>query len=196
MALLSEGVAQELAEMHVFSELLKRGVAVYRSVGGNDATALVRHPDGEVLELKIRTNCIGEDGESSVFKTVEYKPDRTSFMLCVVLEGQEIEEVWVFPSMVFYAYSSSSRGKVKNRLLDLESGEKKYDAPLREYLRGFRNRWRLITEYPDFREMLTSPEGFMDLEDLVSAQAAFEEPEEDKVPWEEYVRSVSEQVSD
>ena len=194
MALLTEKVAQEIAEIHVFGELLKRGVAVYRSVAGDDATALARHPDGDVLELKIRTNCEGEDRESSVFKTAEYRPDRLSFVMCVFLEDRSVAEVWVFPSMVFYAYSSRSRGKVKTRSLDLESGEQKYDAPLREYLRGFRNRWSLLTDYPEFREFMTSPEGFEDLEDIVTAQAAFEEPEEDKIPWEEYVRSVSEQV--
>lgn len=182
MSLLTDRMAQEIAEMHVFSELLKRGLPVYRSVGDDDATALARHPDGDVLELKVRTNSGGEDRESSVFKTAECRPDRLSFVMCVYLEDQSVEEVWIFPSMVFYAYSSRSRGKVKTRSLDLESGVQKYNAPLREYLRGFRNRWNLLTDYPTFREFMTSPEGFEDLEDIVTAQAAFEEPDEDKTP--------------
>ena len=194
MALLARKIAQEIAEMHVFSELLKRGLPVYRAVGDDDGIALARHPHGDVLELKIRTNCEDEDRESSVFTTGEYRPDRLSFVMCVFLENRSVAEVWIFPSMVFYAYSSRSRGKVKTRSLDLESGEQKYCAPFREYLRGFRDRWSLLTDFPAFRELMTSPEGFEDLEDIVTAQAAFEEPDEDKIPWEEYVRSVSEKV--
>lgn len=194
MALLTEHVAQEIAEMHVFSELLKRGVAVYRPVAEDDATALARHPDGEVLELKIRANCIGEDGDSLLFKTAEYKPDRSSFVICVVLESQGVEEVWVFPSMVFYAYSNRSRGKVKNRSLDLESGEKKYGSPLQEHLRGFCNRWSLITDYPEFRDLMTSPEGYEDLEDIVTMLEATENPLDEGIPWEEYVAGIPDKV--
>ena len=86
MALLTPRVAQEIAEMHVFSELLKRGLPVYRAVGDDDTTALARHSGGDVLELKIRTNREGEDGESSVFRAAEYRPDRLSFVACVFVE--------------------------------------------------------------------------------------------------------------
>lgn len=196
MALLTGKVAQEIAEMHVFSELLKRRLAVYRPVAEEAATALARHPEGQVLELKIRTNCGSEDTKSSVFKTAEYKPDRTSFVLCVVMGDQGAEEVWVFPSMVFYAYASRSRGKVKNLFLDLNSGEKKYDTPLRDYLRGFKNRWSLIADFPEFCDLMTSPEGFEDLEDIVTAQESFEQPEDEKTSWEEYVRSIPKALSD
>ena len=194
MALLTERVAQEIADMHVFSELLKRGMNVFRSMAEDDATALVRHPDGDVLELKVRTNCEGGDKESSVFKTAEYRPDRFSFVVCVFLEHRNVAEVWVFPSMVFYVYSSLSRGKVRTRSLDLESGEQKYYAPLREYLRGFRSRWSLLANYPEFRELMTSPEGFEDLEDIVTMEEATEHPPEEGIPWDEYVASISEPV--
>ena len=86
MALLTPKVAQEIAELHVFSELLKQGLPVYRAVGDDDTTALARHSGGDVLELKIRTNCEGEDGESSVFKAAESRPDRLSFVVCVFVE--------------------------------------------------------------------------------------------------------------
>jgi len=194
MSLLTDRMAQEIAEMHVFSELLKQGLPVYRSVGDDDATALARHPDGDVLELKIRTNCGGENRESSVFKTAEYRPDRLSFVICVFLEDLSVAEAWIFPSMVFFAYSSRSRGKVKARSLDLESGEQKYNGPLREYLRGFRNRWNLLTDYPTFRECMTAPEGYEDLEDIVTMEEATEHPPEEGIPWEEYFVSIPETV--
>ena len=42
---------------------------------------------------------------------------------------------------------------------------------------------------------MDSPEGYVDLEDLVTAKESFEQPEENKIPWEEYVSSVSDKVS-
>ena len=84
---------------------------------------------------------------------------------------------------VFYAYSTTAGGKHKSRRLDLDSGESKYDVPLGDYLRGFRNRWELIADYAEYRRFMTSPEGCLDLKDLVTAREAFENPEAEKTPF-------------
>ena len=195
MALHKGQIAREIAEMHVFSELLKRGVAVYRPVVDADVNALAKLSDGQVLELIIKSSAEAERKGPRQFQMPDYRPSPNLFVLCVTVQDAQVEAVWTFPSMVFYAYSTGSGGKRKMRNLDLDSGEEKYDAPLWEYLRGFRNRWGLITEYANYRKFMTSPEGFEDLEDIVTAKESFESPEDEKIPWEEYVRSVAEKVS-
>ena len=195
MALHKEQIAQEIAEMHVFSELLKQGVAVYRPVVDADVSALAKLPDGQVLELIIKSSAGAERKGPRQFQMPNYRPSPNLFILCVIVQDAQVEAVWIFPSMVFYAYSTGSGGKRKMRNLDLDSGEKKYDAPLGEYLRGFRNRWELITDFAEFRGFMNSPEGYKDLEDIVTMKEAVEAPEEERVPWEEYVRSIPETVS-
>ena len=179
-------MAGEIAELHVFSELLKRGVAVYKPLVDEGLDALARLPDGQVLELKIMT--AGQEQPPRRFQTLDYRPKPEFFILCADFSEDETPKVWVFPSMVFYAYSTGVRGKHKARCLDLDSGEEKYDVPLWEYLCGFRNRWELITDFAEYRKLMTSPEGFEDLEDILTAREAFEQPDEEKVPWEEYAR--------
>ena len=193
--MITKQVAGEIGELFVFSELLKRDVAVYKPLVDNGLDALVRLSSGQVLELQIKTAGGAGSKGPRWFQMPDYRPSLNLFILCVTVQDAQVEAVWAFPSMVFYAYSTGSGGKRKMRNLDLDSGEKKYDAPLREYLRGFRNRWELITEYANYRKFMTSPEGFEDLEDIVTAKESFESPEDEKIPWEEYVRSVAEKVS-
>ena len=100
----------------------------------------------------------------------------------------EVEEVWVFPSMVFYAYASGSRGKTRD--LNLDSGKRKYSNPLTDHLCGFRNRWELISNYEEWRSFMTSTEGLEDLEDILAAKEAQESPEEERMSFDEYVRSL------
>ena len=195
MALHKEQIAREIAEMHVFSELLKQGVAVYRPVVDADVNALAKLSDGQVLELIIKSSAGAERKGPRQFQMPDYRPSPNLFVLCVTVQDAQVEAVWTFPSMVFYAYSTGSGGKRKMRNLDLDSGEEKYDAPLWEYLRGFRNRWELITDFAEFRGFMNSPEGYKDLEDIVTMKEAVEAPEEERVTWEEYVRSIPKTVS-
>ena len=195
MALHKEQIAREIAEMHVFSELLKQGVAVYRPVVDADVNALAKLSDGQVLELIIKSSAGAERKGPRQFQMPDYRPSPNLFVLCVTVQDAQVEAVWTFPSMVFYAYSTGSGGKRKMRNLDLDSGEEKYDAPLWEYLRGFRNRWELLTDFAEFRGFMNSPEGYKDLEDIVTMKEAVEAPEEERVTWEEYVRSIPKTVS-
>ncbi len=100
----------------------------------------------------------------------------------------EVEEVWVFPSMAFYAYASGSGSKTCD--LNLDSGKRKYGNPLTGHLCGFRNRWELISNYEEWRSLMTSPEGFEDLEDTLAVKEAQESPEEERMSFDEYVRSL------
>ena len=178
MALLTERVAQEIAEMHVFSELLKRGVEVYRPVAEGAADTLLKTGKGVVLELLL--NCSPKG--TGTFAVAEYLPDKKRFIVCVEFDESDNPVSWVFPSLVFAAYSS---GPARNglRKLNLDGGRRKYfGKPLRDYIRCFLNRWELISDYHYYRRFMNSPEGYEDLEDILLMLLAEEEPETDEHP--------------
>lgn len=163
--MITKQAAGEIGELFVFSELLKRGIEVYRPLVDEGLDALLRLPDGHVLELQVKSAGLAGGKHPRWFQMPAFSPSPNFFIICVTFVNEEVEEVWVFPSMVFYAYAA---GKVdKTRDLDLKSGRRKYGEPLWDYLRGFRNRWELIIDYDYFRKFMTSPEGYEDLEDML-----------------------------
>ena len=186
-------MAGEIGELYVFRELLKRGIEVYKPLVDEGLDALLRLPSGDVLELQIKSAGGAGGKDPRWFQMPSFTPRPEFFILCVTFLNEEVEEVWVFPSMVFYAYASGAKQKIRD--LNLESGIRKYGEPLQDYLRGFRNRWELITEYAEYRKFMDSPEGYKDMEDIVTMKEAMEDPEEEGIPWEEYVRSIPETVS-
>ena len=192
--MITRQVASEIGELHVFRELLKLGIAVYRPLVDEGLDALLRLPDGQVIEVQIKSAGEADRKHLRWFQMPSFEPKANFFILGVTFVEDEVAEVWVFPSMVFHAYASGANDKIRD--LDLESGVRKYGEPLREYLRGFRNRWELIVDYGQYRNLMNSPEGYKDLEDIVTAMASFEEPEEGKTSWEEYASSIPDALSD
>ena len=180
-------MAGEIAELHVFSELLKRGVAVYKPLVDEGLDALARLPDGEVIELQIKSAGGSGGKDPRWFQMPSFTPRPNFFILCATFLDSEVAEVWVFPSMVFHAYAAGSEDKLRD--LNLERGIKKYGEPLRDRLCGFRNRWELITDFAEYRKLMTSPEGFEDLEDIVTMKEEMESPDAERLTYEEYVRS-------
>ena len=178
MALLTEKVAQEIAEMHVFSELLKRGVTPYAPVAEDTADALLKTDKGVVLELSVNCSRKGD----GTFAVPEYRPDKKRFIVCVEFDDSDNPAGWVFPSLVFHAYSAGPNKKGL-RKLNLDGGRRKYfGEPLRDYIRGFLNRWELISDYHYYRRFMNSPDGYEDLEDILLMLLAVEEPETDEEP--------------
>ena len=155
----------EIGELFVFGELLKRGVKVYKPLVDEGLDALLRLSDGCVLELQIKSAGGAGGKDPRWFQMPAFSPSPDFFVICVTLINEEVEEVWVFPSMVFYAYAAGKEDKTRD--LNLETGVREYGDPLRDYLRGFRNRWELITDYDYFKKFMTSPEGYEDLEDML-----------------------------
>ena len=102
----NEPIAGQLAEYHVFSELLKRGVAIYQPLVNEGIDALVRLLDGQILELAIKSVSVPAEQRPRRFQMPDYQPRPEFFIVCVDLsEGTENIQTWVFPSLVFYAYS-------------------------------------------------------------------------------------------
>ena len=192
--MMTKQAAGQIGELFVFSELLKRGMAVYKPLVDDGLDALARLPDGQTLELQIKSAGGAGGKDPRWFQMAPFTPKSNLFILCVTFLGEAVEEVWVFPSMVFHAYADGKEDKTRD--LNLESGIRKYGEPLRDYLRGFRNRWELITNYHEYREFMTSPEGYENLEDIVTALESIEEPDDQKISWEEYVRSIPQALSD
>lgn len=191
--MITKQMAGEIGELYVFRELLKRGIEVYKPLVDEGLDALLRLPSGDLLELQIKSAGGAGSKDPCWFQMPSFTPRPEFFILCVSFLNEEVEEVWVFPSMVFYAYAAGAKQKIRD--LNLESGIRKYGGPLRDYLRGFRNRWELITEYGEYRKFMDSPEGYKDMEDIVTMKEAMENPEEEGIRWEEYVRSVPDTVS-
>ena len=178
MSLLTEKVAREIAEMYVFSELLKRSVTPYASVAGGSADALLKTDTGVVLDLSTYCSRKGD----GTFAVPDFRPDKKRFIVCVEFDDRDIPEGWVFPSLVFHAYSIGPNKKGL-RILDLDGGRRKYlGKPLRDYIRGFLNRWELISDYHYYRRFMNSPQGYEDLEDVLLMRLVEEEPETDEEP--------------
>lgn len=188
--------AGQIGELHVFSELLKRGVGVYKPLVDDGLDALARLSNGETIELQIKSAAGAGGTYTRWFSVREFDPRPNFFIVCVTCVVGNIEEVWVFPSMVFDKFSTGRGKKQKALALDLAGGKKKYGEPLGEYLRGFKSRWELIANFSEFRRFMESPEGYLDLEDIVTSLESFEQSEEEKTPWEEYVLSIPRTISD
>ena len=184
-------VAGQWAELQVFSELLKRGVAVYKPLVDDGLDALARLPDGQVIELQIKSAGSAEGKTPRWFQMPSFTPRPNFFIVCVSFLSGGDEEFWVFPSAVFDEYANRPP-KGDPRDLDLEGGKRKYGNPLTDHLCGFRNRWELISNYEEWRSFMNSPEGFEDLEDILAAKEAQESPEEERMSFDEYVRSLPE----
>ena len=178
MPLREEKVAREIAEMYVFSELLKRGVIPYAPVVDGAADTLLKTDKGVVLELSVNCSHRG----NGTFAIPDHRPDKKRFIVCVEFDSNDSPGCWVFPSLVFYAYSSNANKKGE-RTLNLDGGRRKYyGEPLRDYIRGFLNRWELISNYQYYRRFLNSPEGYEDLEDILLMKMAEEKPKTDEEP--------------
>lgn len=193
MAPMTGKVAQQLAEMYVFSELLKRGVIPYAPVAEGTTDALLKTDQGIVLELSVNCSRKGD----GTFAVPEFMPDKKRFIVCVEFDDSDNPVGWVFPSLVFYAYSS---GPNRNglRTLNLDGGRRKYfGKPLRDYNRGFRNRWELISHYQYYRRFMNSSEGYEDLEDILLMLLVDEEPEKDEetVPFKASAFGVTDALS-
>ena len=178
------------AEHFVLDELLKLGVMPYQPVAESGNNFLLRTGKNSILELRlVLSDGSGRDA-SNTFAMLEFKPSKKHFIAGVEFDEADNPVAWVFPSVVFYAYSAGPDRKGL-RSLKLDMVQKKYlSETLRDHLRGFRNRWELFSEYSFYRRYMNSPEGYEDLEDIVTAQESLEQPEEEKIAWEEYVRSI------
>ena len=182
-------VAGQIGELYVFSELLKQGLEVYKPLLDEGLDALVRLPNGQVIELQIKSAGGAGGKDPRWFQMPAFTPRAEFFIVCVEFLDNEVVAIWVFPSMVFHAYASGSKTKLRD--LNLDSGKRKYGEPLTDRLCGFRNRWELIANFEEWQRFMGSPEGFEDLEDILAMKEAAESPEEERMYFDEYVLSQS-----
>ncbi len=173
-----------LAEQHVFNELLKRGMSVYKPLVHSGLNGLARLEDGRVLELEILS--VGGLGGKDLgwFQIAEFQPKPNLFILCLNFVDDSVAETWVFPSAVYHAYATGETSKSRARDLRMQSGMRKYGKPLTEHLAWFRNRWALITDYDRYQR-------FGELADMQAAKEAFEQKGEEAGDWEQYAWSVA-----
>ena len=182
----SQLAAAKRAEYHVVSELLKRGGIPYLPVVDTGTDTLVKTAQGFLLELTVLLPVERVGTATRTFTIPDYKPDKKRFILCVEFDDTDSPVAWVFPSMVFHAYSTcpNKRGL---KSLNLKEGRKDLlPYVLDKYLIGFRNRWEIIADYKHYRRFMNSPEGYDDLEDILSMLIASERKraEDESIPFQ------------
>jgi hypothetical protein len=152
------------------------------------ADLLVKTAQGILLELKLLLPVERAGKATRTFATPDYKPDKKRFILCVEFDQEDAPIAWVFPSMVFWAYSGEpTKTGLRKLNLALKSKEYFYE-PLWDYLRGFRDRWGLITDFKYYRRFMSSPEGFENLEDILLLLIAVErrDVEDEPIPFKPF----------
>lgn len=171
------------AELTVFGELLERGALPYLPLADTEGVdAVVSVDGGRLLRIQVKAAGVSGGKDPRWFQVEKLAVADDFFVICVEAPNGVLEDIWIFPAVVFDAYADGSKG---TRGLNLDDGIRKYGQPLYELLCGFKNRWELITEYDDYKELLNSPE---DLEDVLAMKEALEAPEEEAITWDEYER--------
>lgn len=172
-------IAVSPAEQFVGSELRRRGVSLYRPATEAGGDFLAKTPKGAILELTLLTPAAASPG---IFAFSDRRPGPKRFIVALEFDTAAGPAAWIFPSRVFHAYSSEPDGNGLRRLNLDEVRPNLLSDPLREYLRGFRDRWELITDYAYYRRFMKSPEGYADLEDELLMLLAVERPATEYAP--------------
>ena len=162
------------AEQFVGNELRGRGVSLYRPATETGGDFLAKTPKGTILELTL----LPPAAAPGIFALPDRRPDPKRFIISLEFDPA----AWIFPSRVFHAYSDEPDGNGLRRLNLDEVRPNLLGDPLREYLRGFRDRWELITDYAYYRRFMKSPEGYADLEDELLMLLAVERPATEYAP--------------
>ena len=171
-------IAVSPAEQFVGNELLKGGVSLYRPATESSGDFLAKTPKGAILELTLLTPA----AEPGIFALPDRRPDPKRFIVALELDTAAGPAAWIFPSRVFHAYSAEPDGNGLRRLNLDAIRPNLLGEPLREYLRGFRDRWELITDYAYYRRFMKSPEGYAELEDELLMLLAVERPAAEYAP--------------
>lgn len=166
--MMTAAVAGYLAEQHVFNELMRRGVAVYKPLVHWGPNGMARLDNGQIIELEILS--VGGAGgrDKSWFQIVDFQPRPDLFIICIAFEEDAVAECWIFPSAVFHTYATGQNSIHRIRDFKLDGGIVKFGAPVRELLSWFHDRWELITDFERYR-------GLGEVENVTAAQKALRE---------------------
>ena len=180
----SKQIAGARGEVFVFGELLKQGVVPYLPLVDEGYDALVRTPEGNFIELQIKSAGSAGGKYHRWFQMPKFEPRKNFFILGVeFIDGAPLN-VWILPSVVFDKYANRPiRGTPRD--LDLDGGIRKHGMHLRDLLCGFQNRWELIVEYSKYADLMESID---DLEDFLTMKEAQEAPPEEILTLEEHDR--------
>jgi hypothetical protein len=133
----------KIGELHVFGELLRRGVNPYVPLVDREGIdAVIRRRDGTYVELQIKT--IATPQYPRWFGARISRPRHQLFMVCVSL-ATDPSETWIIPSHVFKTHSTYSP-KAGVYDLDLDSTKRGSDVPRGKLLAEYREAWHLLTE--------------------------------------------------
>ena len=182
--MLNRQMAGKIGELHVFNELLKKGLGPYVPLVDDGVDAIVRFADGRTLDLQIKYSGGAGGKHPGWFQVEKVEPDKRMFILAIEAVDGEPGDVWILPAAVFDAYAARPP-KGSPRDLDLDGRTRKRGMKLRELLCGFKNRWELIVDYEKYEALMDSVE---DLEDALTMIESNEASSEEIVTLEDYER--------
>jgi hypothetical protein len=129
----------KIGELHVFVELLRRGVNPYVPLVDTEGVdAVVRRPDGSFLEIQVKA--IRTPQTPRWFQVQRLQPRNNYFIVCVALATDPIE-TWVIPSHSFEAHSTVSQGTYD---LNLDSTARGQTVPRGKLLEEYKEAWHLL----------------------------------------------------
>ena len=145
------------AELTVFGKLLERGALPYLPlVDAEGVDAVVSVDGGRLLRIQVKAAGVSGGKYPRWFQVQKLAVADDFFIFCVEAPNGAVGDIWIFPAIVFDAYATFDSNGVRD--LNLDHGVMKYGQPLYELLCGFKNRWELITEYGNYKELLSRPE--------------------------------------
>ena len=138
-------------ETLVFAELLKRGVLPYRTTGSGIGISTVM---GRRLELQTILPSDDSTEEECYFSVPDFQPRPELFLLCVEPSGEEIDSIWVFPSISFFVYAEPVEELGLVRLSLDAARPDSFAESLREYVSFFLNRWEPIVQFDQLQRYM------------------------------------------
>jgi hypothetical protein len=131
----------KIGELHVFRELLRRGVNPYVPlVDIEGVDAVIKTKSGDYLELQIKT--VATEKTPRWFQVQKLRARHNYYVVCVVLTVEPIE-TWIVPSLVFERHSTVDKSGLCD--LNFDSTARGSDVP----------RWKLLDEYRDAWHLLS-----------------------------------------
>lgn len=138
----------ETAKRYVVDALVEAGAAVFAPIGGRANVDLAVRGNGGFVEVDVKPGT----GDGRQFVMGRFRPRPQLFIVGVVFDGATPSEAWLLPSGIFERFSDRVGDGFA---LDLDADDG--GEPLSERLTVYRNRWKLITEFAEFRSTLTDP---------------------------------------
>ena len=135
----------KVGEMYVFMKLFQGGAVPFIPLADTKGVdAVVSKKDGTYVEIQVKATYPPE--QAGYFNVRNLIPRKNLFIVCLIMDIEEIPEAWILPSIIFVDHAA--KRKVDNKpvhLLSLGLGETKLEQSRREKLTQYHENWNPLT---------------------------------------------------